>query len=116
MGNYDEASAQQRRQRQFLDDLEHAIHGINHDTIHAILPRLDKENFMQMAHAVAKSRVKYLAAATAGLGDGEPLTAQQLLHLRQLREYYEESLKAFEALKRAITRNYIDIANGKKQS
>lgn len=113
MGTYDDATAQQRRQRQFLDEVDQAVHDINHEIIHAVVPRLDKENFMKMAQAVARSRVKYLAASIAGLGDGEPLTPQQLIQLRQLREHYEESRMAFEALKRAMTRNYIDIAERK---
>lgn len=111
MGSHDETH-QQRRQRQFLDAVEQAVHDTNHEVIHAVLPRLDKGTFMQMARAVAQLRVKYIAATAAALAHGEAPTAQQITQLKQMREAFEESRTGFDALKRAISRGYVDVADG----
>jgi hypothetical protein len=106
-----EDSAQQRKQRQFLDAVEHSVHDINHEVIHAILPRMDKTTFMKMARSVAQIRIKYIAATAAALASGEAPSPQQAAQLKQLREQFEESRTGFDALKRAISRGYIDVGD-----
>lgn len=110
MGAFDTESAQQRRQRQFLDAIEQAIHDINHEAIHGVVPMLDKATFMQMAKSVAQLRVKYIAAATASLASGAAPQPQQMTQLKVMREQFEEARAAFDAVKRALTRNYINVA------
>lgn len=104
-------SSQLRQQRQFLDNVEQAITQNNRDVIHAVLPRLDKATFVHMAKSVAQSRVKYIAAAAGFLAGGEAVNAQQAAQLESLRKNYEESRAAFDALKRAISRGYVDVAD-----
>lgn len=99
-----------RKQRQFLDAVEHSVHDINHDVIHAVLPRMDKATFLQMAKAVAQLRIKYIATTAAALASGEVPTAQQTAQLKQMREQFEEARSGFDAVKRALSRGYIDIA------
>ena len=60
---------------------------------------------------MAESRADYLAKAlTFAGGAGRPNTAE-IQELRQAREAYEELMRAFEAMERAIERGYTDIAS-----
>lgn len=100
-----------RQQRIFLDSVEQAITSNNRDVIHAVLPRLDKATFVRMAKSVAQSRVKYIAAAAGFLSSGEGLSPQQTVQLELLRKQFEEARVGFDAVKRAISRGYIDVAD-----
>lgn len=111
MGSHDETT-QQRRQRQFLDAVEQTVHDTNHEVIHAVLPRLDRATFMQMARTVAQLRVKYIAATAAALAGSALPTTQQIDQIKHLREVFEEARTGFDALKRAISRGYVDVAAG----
>jgi len=53
-------------------------------------------------------RVKYIAAGIQ-LAQDDTLKEPQLNQLRQLREQFEEARAAFDAVKRAVSRGYIDI-------
>lgn len=99
-----------RLQKQFTEQIDHIVHDTNRDVIHAAIPRLDKATFARMARSVATLRVKYIAMAVQ-LSAAEPFTAQQAAQLKQMREQFEEARTAFDAVKRAIIRNYIDLAD-----
>ncbi len=104
-------SNQLRQQRQFLDNVEQAITANNREIIHAVLPKLNRTTFVGMARSVAQSRVKYIAAAAGFLAGGEAISAPHAAQLEQLRKQFEESRTAFDAVKRAISRGYIDVAD-----
>ena len=97
-----------RQQKIFTDQIDHIVHDTNREVIHALIPRLDRATFAKMARGVATLRVKYIAAAVQLAN--EPFTTQQADQLKHHREQFEESRSAFDAVKRAIIRGYIDLA------
>lgn len=104
----DENPNQLRLQKQFTDQIDQIVHATNREVIHALIPKLDKATFAKMAKGVATLRVKYIAAAVQLSNDSfSPVQASQL---KQQREQFEEARSAFEAVKRAIIRGYIDLA------
>lgn len=99
-----------RQQRLFLDQLEQSVKVVNREIIHSVIPKLNTDVFTKMAEGVARHRVRYLAAATQLAGE-EPLSPAQYAQLKSLREQFDESRAAFDAVKRAISRGYIDMAD-----
>ncbi len=97
-----------RLQKQFTDQIDHIVHDTNREVIHAVIPKLDRETFAKMAHGVATLRVKYIAAAVQL--STQPFSSEQAAQLKFHRENFEESRSAFDAVKRAIIRGYIDLA------
>jgi hypothetical protein len=75
--------------------------------IHAQIPGLTRERFIEFAAAVAKLRADYLNSAMACFLD-DASEASDLAALRQKRALFEEGVKAYEALHRALERGYID--------
>ena len=104
-------AARMRQQRQLFDALDQAISETNRETIHGIVPHLNKAILIKMARTVAHARVKYIAAALH-MAETDPLTAAQMTQLQQLRQAFEECRAAFDATKRAVSRGYIDIVEG----
>lgn len=104
----DEDANQLRMQKQFTEQIDQIVHATNREVIHALIPRLDRDTFAKMAHGVASLRVKYIAAATQLAV--QPFTTQQSEQLKMMRENFEEARSAFDAVKRAIIRGYIDLA------
>lgn len=98
-----------RQQKQFTDMIDHIVHDTNREVIHALIPRLDKATFGKMAKGVATLRVKYIAAAVQL--STQPFSSEQAGQLKVMRENFEESRSAFDAVKRAIVRGYIDLAD-----
>ena len=98
-----------RQQRLFADQIDQMIRDTNREVIHGLIPKLDKATFAKMAHAVATLRVKYVAASVQ-LAGTEGLSPTQFNQLRAMREQYDEARMAFDAVKRAIVRSYIDMA------
>jgi len=97
-----------KQQRMLFDQIDQAVTENNRDVIHGLIPKIDKAVFMKMAHGVAMLRVKYIAAGIQ-LAQDDTLKEPQLNQLRQLREQFEEARAAFDAVKRAVSRGYIDI-------
>jgi hypothetical protein len=98
-----------RQQRVLFDQVDHAISETNREVIHGLIPKLDKAVFLKMAKGVAQLRVKYIAAGIQ-LAQTDSLKEPQLQQLKTLREQFEEARAAFDAVKRAVSRGYIDIA------
>ena len=97
--------------RRFLDELEHGIRMVNREIIHEKIPEITKDYFLKMAVMTSRERAEYLGAAfelveTSSLVPSEEVVAE----LRAKRERYEEAVEAFEALKRAIERGYVDVS------
>ena len=98
-----------RRQHQFLHEIEQGIRQANREIIHARIPELDRERFLEFALMVARLRAGYLEEALRiDAGDGETALESFAL-LRRKRQSYEEARDAFDALERAIQRGYVDI-------
>lgn len=107
MINLSDDAALLRRQRQFLHELERSVREANRAIIHARIPELDQQRFVELAERVAQLRASYLECALAGMAGGEP--SVPVAELRQHREAYEEATHAFDALQRAIERGYVEI-------
>lgn len=104
----DEEASQLRLQKQFTEQIDQIVHATNREVIHAVVPKLDRPTFAKMAHGVATLRIKYIAAAIQL--SQQPFTDQQSEQLKLMRENFEEARSAFDAVKRAIVRGYIDLA------
>jgi hypothetical protein len=99
-----------RQQRLLFDQVDQAITDTNREVIHGLIPKLDKAVFLKMAKGVAQLRVKYIAAGIQ-LAQTDSLKEPQLQQLKTLREQFEEARAAFDAVKRAVSRGYIDIGD-----
>ncbi len=95
----------------FLERIEMAVFTANREVIHQRIPQLNQESFLKLATRVAELRADYLAQALAVANSTGRPNANAIAELRSVREAYEELLKAFEAMERAIERGYADIAN-----
>ena len=101
-----------RRQNQFLHEIEQGIRQANREIIHARIPELDRDRFLEFALLVARLRAGYLEAALGIASDDEGDTALESFALvRRKRQAYEEAREAFDALERAIQRGYVDLAS-----
>jgi len=98
-------------QKRFLNEIEQGIRIANREIIHKRLPALDKDTVLAFAVAIARLRARYLEAAfrAADTDKGEPLDQSEVAALRLHRESYEETKVAFEALRYAIERGYVDV-------
>jgi hypothetical protein len=101
-------SSKLRQQRVLFDQVDQAISETNREVIHGLIPKIDKAVFLKMAKGVAQLRVKYIAAGIQ-LAQNDTLKEPQLQQLKLLREQFEEARAAFDAVKRAVSRGYIDI-------
>ncbi|MBL4692697.1 MAG: hypothetical protein JKY92_05145 [Magnetovibrio sp.] len=97
--------------KRLLNEIEQGIRIANREIIHAHIPTLNKNTVLGFAVAIARLRATYLDAAFgAGASDtSEPLTSQKIDQMRIHREAYEESRKAFEALRYALEQGYVDL-------
>jgi hypothetical protein len=91
--------------------LDKSVREINKEIINPEIPELMIEDLMPVFRLVAKCRAAYLKklfhvtlAAKKGLPDNVQVKA-----LADLRETYEETLKASQALEVAIERGYLDV-------
>ncbi|OEJ64624.1 hypothetical protein [Magnetovibrio blakemorei] len=98
-------------QKRFLNDIEQGIRIANREIIHKRIPALNKDTVLAFAVAIARARTRYLEAAfrAAATDKGEPLDQGEVNQLRSHRESYEETKKAFEALRYAIEQGYVDV-------
>ena len=107
---YDEP-ALRRLQRQLNHEVEHSIREANREVIHARIPELDRDRFLKLATVVARLRADYLSAALELVGaesEGVP-DAAAIAQLRERRQAFEEARDAFDALKHAVERGYLDL-------
>jgi len=97
-------------QKRFLSDIEQGIRLANREVIHARIPEINKNKVLSFSLAVASLRARYLEEAfRIGSEHGNPPDQQEIKALRTSREMYEEAKSAFEALRYAIERGYVDI-------
>ena len=101
------------RQAGFLEDIERAIRATNQAIIHRRLPDLDEATVMRLAAAVAELRGRYLEAALAMIAheDGVPPDQADINKIAKSRMMFEEAVAGFEALRRAIERGYVMLAD-----
>lgn len=93
--------------KKMLAYLDKSIRLVNREIIHAQIPGLTRERFIEFAASVAKLRADYLKAAMECFLDDKS-DAGQLQNVQEKRALFEEGVKAYEALHRAIERGYID--------
>lgn len=97
-------------QKRFLSDIEQGIRLANREVIHARIPQITKKAVLSFSLAVAGLRARYLEEAfRIGAEHGSPPDQQEIKALKTSREMYEEAKYAFEALRYAIERGYVDI-------
>jgi hypothetical protein len=95
----------------FLMELEQGVRVANREIIHQQIPRLTRDSILALSVVVGKLRARYLKATFAlceKKGDFPPDEAT-ITALRQHREMFEEAREAYEALRVAVERRYIDI-------
>jgi hypothetical protein len=97
-------SEEQKRMLAFIDK---SVRLVNREVIHKHIQGLTKERFVEFAASVARLRADYLSSAMKAFLDGEG-DAKELADLAHKRELFEEGVKAYEALHRALERGYID--------
>ena len=100
-----------QNQQHFLLELEQGIKLSNREVIHQNIPPVTSESALSFAITVAKLRAKYLEAAFtfSSVEKTSHLTDEDFAHLKLQRERFEEARNAFEALRQAIDRGYVDI-------
>ncbi len=105
--DYQELLAQKR----FLGEVEQGIRFANREIIHKIIPQVDKDGILSFAVAVGRLRARYLAAAfkLGGNDHSDPPDKSEINELKMRREMYEEARLAFEALREAIEKGYLDV-------
>jgi hypothetical protein len=97
-------SEEQKRMLAFIDK---SVRLVNREVIHKHIPGLTKERFVEFAASVARLRADYLSSAMKAFLDGEG-EEKELADLAHKRALFEEGVKAYEALHRALERGYID--------
>ncbi len=102
-----------RSEQLFFEELDQDVRAANRDTIRARIPELSKESIHGLAVLVGRLRASYLQLAfrmCAESGSGDEPQASLIDALRARREMFEEARAAYEALRHAIERGYIDMA------
>jgi hypothetical protein len=99
------------RQRHFLDQVEHAIRIANRKIIHKHVPKITRDDVLKLAMTVGEIRARYLQAALKLVDreEGVMPDAAEISRLAKARETFDEAVSAFEALRRAIERGYVDV-------
>ncbi len=101
-------------QKRFLSEIEQGIRLANREVIHARIPEITKKTVLSFSVAVAGLRARYLEEAfRVGAEHGNPPDQAEIMSLKTSREMYEEAKNAFEALRYAIERGYVDITMDK---
>ncbi len=98
-------------QKRFLAHIEQGLRVANRQIIHERIEALSTDAILAFAVSVGRLRARYLKAAfeLAINEQGDPPDRAQIDELRTRREMYEEARAAFEALREAIEKGYIDI-------
>lgn len=97
--------------KHFLGEVEQGIRFANNEIIHQQIPMLNKENILAFAVAVGRLRASYLEAAfQLGMNESGEMPKQEVIdELKRRRELFEESRLAFDALRDAIEKGYVDV-------
>jgi len=100
------------RQKHFLDQLEQAIRVANRQIIHKHVPKITKDDVLKLAMTVGEIRARYLEASLKLIDreEGVMPDASEITRLSRARETFDEVVAAFEALRRAIERGYVDVS------
>jgi len=100
-----------RAEQVFFDELEQGVRIANREIIHARIPEIDKDKIHALAVMVGRLRAGYLELAFQMCGDGGGEAPDPAIFdsLRQRRRMFEEARDAYEALRRALERGYVDI-------
>lgn len=98
-------------QKRFLGEVEQGIRFANREVIHKLIPAITKDNVLAFAVAVGRVRARYLEAAfNLGISEhGDTPDQSEIDELKIRREMYEEAKAAFEALRDAIEKGYLDV-------
>jgi len=98
-------------QKRFLGEIEQGIRQANRQIIHQRIPSLNKDAIMAFALAIGRLRARYLEAAfhLGVADDGDPPNRAEIHELKTRREMFEEARHAFEALREAIEKGYVDV-------
>ena len=97
-------------QKRFLSEIEQGIRLANREVIHSRIPEITKKKVLSFSVAVASLRARYLEDAfRIGTEHGNPPDQAEVMALKTSREMYEEARDAFEAIRYAIERGYVDI-------
>ena len=98
-------------QKRFLGEVEQGIRFANREIIHQRIPSLSKDTILSFAVAVGRLRARYLEAAfKLGVNeDGDPPDQTEINELRNRREMFLEAKEAFESLREAIEKGYVDV-------
>jgi hypothetical protein len=101
-----------RAQQLFFAELETGVRTANREIIGTRIPELNKDKVQALAMMVARLRASYLDLAfqMSSAGNGTEPDAAMVESLRTRRQLFEEARDAYEALRRAVERGYIDIA------
>jgi hypothetical protein len=109
----DELSYRQRlrAEQAFFDELEQGVRVANREIIGAHIPELNKDKIHALAVMVGRLRASYLDLAfqMCAAGDGAAPEPTAIESLRKRRQMFEEARDAYEALRHAVERGYIDI-------
>ncbi len=100
-------------QQRFLEKIERGIRVANREIIHKLIPSVNKETILAFAVAIGRLRARYLKAAfDLGVNEnGEAPERAEVEELKTRREMYEEARSAFEALREAVERGYLDVGD-----
>ncbi len=100
-----------RAEQIFFEELEQGVRTANREIIGARIPELNKDKIHALAVMVGRLRASYLELAfqLCAAGDGAAPDATIIEGLRARRRMFEEARDAYEALRRAVERGYIDI-------
>lgn len=98
-------------QQRFLEEIEQGTRFANREIIAERIPALTRDNILSFAVAVGRLRARYLETAfKLGVDEsGEAPHTPQVEELKHRREMYEEARHAFDALRDAIEKGYIDV-------
>ncbi|MBL6945844.1 MAG: hypothetical protein ISR47_04330 [Rhodospirillales bacterium] len=98
--------------KRFFGKIEQGIRAANREIIHKRIENLDTDTILGFAVAVGRLRARYLQAAfKLGVDEhGNPPDINLINELKVSREMFEEAKNAFEALREAIEKGYVDIA------
>lgn len=99
------------RVQRFMEELEQGIRIANREVIHKRLPKITKDSVLSFAVVVGRLRSRYLESAfkLSVADDDSPPDQTEIDDLRAKRMMYEEAREAFEALRYAIERSYVDV-------
>jgi hypothetical protein len=101
-----------RAEQIFFEEIEQGIRIANREIIGARIPELNKDTVHAFAVMVGRLRASYLGLAfeLCSASDGKEPDPAVVESLRARRQMFEEARDAYEALRRAVERGYIDIA------